>query len=462
MWTALDPTDDRRPLKRLGHQHQFAASTSTNTYLAGGWGSGKSIAGLAFIDDSLWDNPGCTGIVMQPTHRLLREFVETQLRPAFKRLIVGESKTDGILYLPGGRRIICLSGHVLDRLELYNAAWGYIDEGGLLKREVFTRMAARLRDARASRIRLGITGTPHYGWLRDEFDGRHDDNRSIIHVRTADNPHLHRDYIENLMASCPARMRKAYLEGHFVSSGGNVYPEWDPDDRHQIDWTYRPDRDMPIIPVVDWSPRTAHVQFWQLIPEGTEITKGVHLKKLHRQHEYAGAVLVDELIPDLLMDTTTTERLARMTLERAYPFSQYVCDPAGKAKEATSGKTNIRIFSQITGAKPLYKTKTGYRLITNGVEMVRNMLDPYDGVPRMYISRDLVERSRRLPDHLKRRATSVALQEYGYSPHVDGKPIDSNPIEDGVTEHAADDTRYLAVNFFPVARLAERVHVRAA
>ncbi len=257
-------------------------------------------------------------------------------------------------------------------------------------------------------------------------------------------------------------MRRAFLDGHFIAPGGTVYPEWDPDDRHQLNWTYRPDKAMPIMPVVDWSPRTAHVQFWQMLPEGTEVAKGVHLKKLHKAHEYAGAVLIDELIPDAVQDTTTTERLARMTLERAYPFSAYACDPAGKAKEATSGKTNIRIFNQITGARPIYKTKTGYRLITNGVEMVRNLMDPHDGVPRMYISSDLVARSGRLPEHLRRRATSVALQEYSYPPHVDGKPINSNPTEDGVTEHAADDTRYLAINFFPVARLAERVHVRAA
>jgi len=449
-----NPLDTEQEIKLSPKQTEFFRSGSENTFLAGGWGSGKTYAGLMWMANAIVDNPGRDGIVMQPTFRILREFMQSLVKPAFKDWIVGESKTDGILYLRGGSRIIFISGHIIERLEFYTAAWAYIDEIGLLPRMAFTKMAARLRGSKTNKARMALTGTPHYGWLQEEFGGRNNENRRIIHVGTYDNPYTSEQYKNNLTLSCPSRMRKAYLEGHFVTPGGSVYPEWEPEGRNQLDWTVR--RDFPVIPAVDWSPRVPHVIFVQMLPEGTEIKPGVFLSKLQPEHEFAGAVVVDELIPDAMLDWTTTQDLARMVIEKQYPFTHYVCDPAGKAREATSGRTNIRIFSEITGAAPLYKTGLGERLIANGVQMVRNMISPHDGVPRLYVTKDLHERSQRLPTHLRRRPLSNALREYGYNPPVDGKPVDTNPVEDGVTEHAADDIRYIAVYYFPVARLMER------
>ncbi|MCK5805355.1 MAG: DEAD/DEAH box helicase family protein [Lentisphaeria bacterium] len=232
MWALNDPNGDGY-LKPLVHQRDFAASTSHTTYLAGAWGCGKSVADLLYIDESIALNSGLTGIVMQPTHRMLKEFITTQFVPSYQDMILKWDRTDNIFNLRDSSRIIFLSAHIPERIEMFNAAWAVLDEAGLMQRRIFERIQARVRVKRAGCLRIGLTGTPHYGWLKDEFEGQDNDKRRIIHARTADNPHLHPDYVANLTAACPARLAKAYLEGHFVPPGGAVYPEWDTD-RHVI------------------------------------------------------------------------------------------------------------------------------------------------------------------------------------------------------------------------------------
>jgi len=454
MWALNDPSGDGY-LKPLAHQRDFATSQAHTTYLAGGWGCGKSVADLLYADESIALNSGLTGIIMQPTHRMMREFVSTQFVPAFQDMIIKWDRTDNVFHMRDGTRVVCLSAHIPERIEMYNAAWAVLDEAGLMQRRIFERIQARVRDKRAGCLRIGLTGTPHYGWLKDEFEGQDNDMRRIIHARTMDNPHLHPDYVANLTAACPARLAKAYLEGLFVPPGGAVYPEWD-SDRHVIDYTYSPHVG-PTVPIVDWSPRTPHVLAVQLLSPGMILPgSSRELTTLEASHKWAAMVIVGELIPDGSKQAVSVEHLADGVMSMGFDFSTYprefVCDPAGAAVEAGAGESAIAIFQRVTGLAARYSTIPAERSIANGVDCVRRLLEPMDGIPRLYVASEVARRAKRLPKHLRARSVVNAIPGYSYDEPKDGKAVNQLPIKDGVTDHACDDTRYGSVAYFPSAR----------
>lgn len=387
-----------------------------------------------------------------PTHRMHQEFIGSMLRPMLRDIIVGYNKQDGTIHLPDGGRIVCLSGHRIERIEQYNAAWAAADEAGLMPRDLFTRLAARVRDERAINRRIAYAGTPIWGWLKDEFEGRDDENRRIIHASTRDNPFLPVDFIDNLQASCPARLARAYIEGHFVPPGGTVYAEFD-SDTHVIKWD---GKGGPIIASIDWSPRVPHVIFAQMILDGTEIN-GRKLKKLQQGHEYAGAVIFDEVVLDGQHVAITRETLLAEVLRRGYRLDHFVCDPAGGAVQSGTTITDIRQGVNMLGVPNRVPRGAAARSIQVGLAHVQNMLAPMDKTPRLYLSRDMVERAKTYANHVRGRASINAIQSYGY-PEDDTSPV---PVKDGVSDHFCDCLRYFVMVHFPADRLLSTVRQAA-
>jgi len=448
-WILRNPENPTEPLAMRENQWPVAYSDSFATFAAGGWGSRKTWSGLGFIDESSWINPGCDGLIGAPTYKLLRELINNKVKPAMQDAIIGESKQDEVIYLTGGRRIIYFTFHNPERLEMYTAAWAYLDEIALANQSIFTRTVARLRDSRATRLRLLVSGVPHWTpWLRDEFEGRDDGKRRILRLRTDDNTDLHPDAAQNLRESTSARMAPCHLEGQWVPPGGSVYPEVD-EKRHAIPWVFSGSLSSCV--ALDWSPRTPHALFYQLLPEGFEIKKGIRLKKRNPAWQYAGVVFHREYFPNGIEQAITTEALWRGGNDQGYPITIALGDPAGMATEATSGLDQIFIAKKVLQVpKIVYTTNPRLRNIQNGIEHVHALLDPIDGPPAMYFSTDLLKEQRS-------RGCWNALHSYSYPDVKEGKGVDSNPVKDGISDHACDLIRYVAVNHFPILRLQTRV-----
>ncbi len=435
VWGFRDPKDQSKTLGSLDSQDRFAYSDSFITYMAGGWGAGKSHGLLKYIEVSTFANPGCPGILIEPDYKMLRDFVNNKLRPAAKHLIVDESKQDNTIFMERGIRIIYLSGHNLDKLEQYEAAWLVGDEVALMGADLLHRSVARVRDPKAGHPRIGYAGTPHYGWLKEEFAGRNNANRRIIHVRTLDNPFLTKEAIDSMLANVPASLQKAYIEGQFVPPGGQVYPELDRN-VHVIPWN--PDSRLKTVAVIDWAYRTPHVLIAQMLPKGYEL-RGKMLPN-------GGAVVVAELYPENIR----TEDLCKRTKQLGYQIHEACADPAGEGKDASSGMDQIQIAKKILGVPIKYTNNARLRLIRNGIEHVGRALMPASGVPMLYFSEQVAEAKHG-------RAVVNAMEAYSYPQDKDGKPVSNEPIKDGIVDHACDCVRYLVINHFPVIRLQSRV-----
>lgn len=427
-WVLLNPqTGD--PFEPVQIQWDVASSVSAATYFASGWSGLKSFALLLTVYFNLIENPGVTGLIVLPTDRLLREFMGNLFRPAFKKIIKSETRREDSFFFHGDRRIVALSGHVPERIEAYTAGWAIVDEAGLCDKSVLLRLTARCRDPRAKLRRITLAGVPRHGWLRSEFENKNNSKRRIIHARTTDNPFLTQDYISNLESACPARQRKAYLDGQFVTPGGEVYPEFS--SKHIIDWVpshyitniegnrYR----SCIGAVIDWSPRHPKVLFIQSVPDSVYIPykNGIVTTK-------SVGIVVDELEPDGIKDPISVEKLCQLIKAKNYNLDWILADPAGKAKEQTSTRSAMDI-AQVIMDMPIDTPPRRLRGIQAGIDHVRLALEPASGHPRLFFSK-------RLRRNTHERGMLNSIRTYAYPQAKDGEPLSDKPIEDGIAEDA--------------------------
>ncbi len=460
-WLA-NPQDPEQILVPLQHQQDFRDNTSEKCFLAGGYGASKSTALVQWLAMRAMKNPPNTvGGVILPTAKLTAKFLENHLIPAFKNLTVGHSISKTTLYLRGGRQLVYLSGHKPETIEGHTFCYCGMDEAGLMSKKVFTHAAARVRDKRSVGLQVGITGTPVWGWLKDAFDGRNDSQRRIMRISTDDNPHLHKDYLGSLLDAMPKRLENCLRHGFFVPPGGSCYPEIDPE-VHQIDFGF--DRRFETGVAIDFASRTPALLFFQLIPPTWRIIDGKILPPADRYRAdkhtlpingQGACVLFDEINPDGSVVGITTEQLCRLIVAKAYPLSYVLPDPAGKAEQSSSGTNDIAIVQGFMhrgaiGGRMMMKKSAAMRFIPTGVDHVKRMLAPVTGPPMLYFKKELCESK-------DPRSVWNALNAYGYGAEDKDGPISQVPIKDGISDHQSDLTRYIAINLFPVIRLAARV-----
>jgi len=446
-----DPENPDARLTLQAHQCPFVLDmTAEEIFGSGGWGSGKSYALIQKIALLCSQNPpGTKGIVVLPTGPLLSKFIRNYFKPAFSEYIVKFNKTELVAEMPAGREIYFISAFEWERIQVITAAWAAGDEIGLWDEEAYLHIVGRVRDRRALFPQKAFTGVAYYHpWIVEKFAVDTDRCRRY-RMRTTDNKMVLPGYTDSIIASCPAGQVDCYINGDFVQPGGTVYPEWS-EDRHLIDWPES--RQFFTFAVYDWSPRTPHVLIFQL-PDVSFMGPAGMVNKLRPGHRGTAMVLVDELVLDG-SNPLTVERICMLTRERGWPLAEFVCDPAGLSAEATSGIDQIRKAKEILGIHARYATDPARRSVRNGIEHMRTLLDPaIDHIPRFYVSRKVHERAQSLPKHLKNRAFTAAIRIYSYPENKDRRPVSSDPVKDGISDHAMDCGRYGAVWYMPIARL---------
>lgn len=465
MWQIQNPEEPGQLLAWQRYQLDFATSPGFATLASGGWGSGKTAAGLGFIAFNLWRSPPrSTGIAVLPSYPMMKEWLEETFLPAFERVVVGINKDRRVVYLPGGRKMLYRSAHVPKTIQMSNASWCYVDEPHLMKREAWRHIVGRVRKAKSD-IRIGLASLPKMGWLSEEFNERSDLQRRCLYFETEQNRHVHQDYVRNLRRVCPASMQDCYLRGRFVPAGGSVYPMFG--DGSVIPWRYGPvtmkdgSRTEPVVNLaVDWSPRRPHVLWIQRVPPGARMPGGWATTR-------EVSIVVDEMFPDGRYQPITVKRLCAMAYQRRpytglasvdhqpYPLECFVCDPAGKAVQATSGESEIiQAQRYLDGLPSAYLT--GQRVMV-GVQHVQLALEPMDSHPFLFFAESLRDNPDPCggygdPDENRERSVLRAMAGYSFPEEVDGR-LPDEPFHDDVFSHACDCVRYHVRYFYPADRL---------
>jgi hypothetical protein len=218
------------------HQLNFVRTNAKYAAMVGGYGSGKTYAlchkVLYLIADS--NNPGLPGMIVEPTYRMA---VDVAI-PSFTQLLddygfkYGRDytwrKTDFKIIFYNGSEVWFRSADRPDKLKGPSLAWALLDEGELMKKDVWLNCKTRVREPRAGRLFCGAVSTSgDFGWLYDVFVINHsNDPKYYIQygISSRKNTALPDDYVEDLLADMTAEEVRAYIDGEFyVSKEGKVH-----------------------------------------------------------------------------------------------------------------------------------------------------------------------------------------------------------------------------------------------
>lgn len=240
-------------------QSAFYMAQEKYPLFVGGFGSGKSTTMSVSAVTDLVNYPGAHIACYAPTYDLLKlitvPFIATYLEAAGLKHTF--NKSDFIFAVRGLGRIICRSLSNPERIIGYEVFRSHVDELDTLKpvfaENAWNKVIARNRqklyklDGRGDKIqkndpdstekyetelnRVSAYTTPEgYMFAYSRWVRNGGPDYGIYRATTYSNPHLPDGYIEGLLASYPAELISAYLDGEFVNlTSGAVYPKFDRD-----------------------------------------------------------------------------------------------------------------------------------------------------------------------------------------------------------------------------------------
>lgn len=224
-------------------QHNFCANENKYPLFVGGYGSGKTHAGVTRIISKKLSYPDQDVAYYLPTYDLVRQIGYPRVEEYLTALGIPYklNTSEHTIKLNKGKwgEIVFRTMENPDRIIGYEVADSVADELDTLPidkaRTVWQRMIARQRQKKpdGSSNTLGVVTTPEgFRFSYEQWVEKKDAVKNgyvYYNAPTRSNAkNLPSDYVETLFNSYPESLRQAYLEGKFVNlTSGSVYPMFD-------------------------------------------------------------------------------------------------------------------------------------------------------------------------------------------------------------------------------------------
>lgn len=421
------------PHQARAHLAHVEDGTTQKLFLAG-IGAGKTVWSMAECVMLAIANPGCLGAVTAPTYdqvvnvllpewTALTDAMAANGYPLVRRFIRSMSEA----HLVCGGRVLFRSFSKVDHLRGFSLAWAAIDESEVSMNpiRVWDVLQGRLRDPRANIRQIHCTTTPQglrgvpamFVEARNKANGiKNPEERSralrqhwsctaTSHLNT----HLPDGYIEALSNSYSKRQYEQEVMAKILKPSTAVWPEF-LTENHVRPWTYDPS--LPYSIAADWGHQYPHVLWIQQAPDSSWI-------------------VFDEFCDDQI----PRDHLRHAIKER--------CKMLGRDPEhAVADRAVKSEMAWLTHAFPrtwVHRMRTKLEQSVNrGIEVVRALLDPIEGPPRLYLSHGLAASQ-------ARRGLIRCMSNYRYRMRADGNIQVGQPFKDNVHDHGADCIRMFAV-----------------
>ena len=194
---------------------------------------GKTIAGvIEGITISLegWGNFGIpnVGCIVAPTYPMLRDVVLVEFFKYIPNELIEEfNKSEMIVKLNNGSKILFRSADQPDRLRGLDLHWFHFDECAIAKKEANDILMGRISQKEGCGF---YTTTPKgYNWVYEELYKRWengDNDIDVIQFKSIDNPYYPPKEIENLKNKYTTEFYMQELEAKFVLYSGLVYKDF--------------------------------------------------------------------------------------------------------------------------------------------------------------------------------------------------------------------------------------------
>jgi len=218
----------------LIHQAEFIESEALHTGLIGGYGSGKSFAGVLKTCIKLTQNKTNCAYYL-PTYSLIKDIAFPKFAETLSMLNIRYSinKSDKDIITPFGE-IKLRSMDNPDSIVGYEVGYSLIDEADILAtdkmNDIFARVIGRNRAVNKNNQlnQTDMVGTPEGFKFAYNFFSQNKANRVLIKGKTKNNPFLPESYIETLKDTYNTQQLEAYLNGEFVNlTSGTVHSDYD-------------------------------------------------------------------------------------------------------------------------------------------------------------------------------------------------------------------------------------------
>ena len=219
-------------------QHDFVNAPEAFPAFVGGFGSGKTDAGIRRAMRLKFAYPKQDVAYYLPTYDLVRMIGY----PRFTGLLHAANikhklnKSDHVIDIAGKGQIIFRTMDNPERIVGYEVADSVVDELDTLKRDdaehVWRQIIARNRQKKpdGKLNTVGVATTPEgFKFVYDRWQKEPTEGYRLIRASTYSNErNLPAGYIDSLKRSYPANLINAYINGQFVNlNSGAVYPDFD-------------------------------------------------------------------------------------------------------------------------------------------------------------------------------------------------------------------------------------------
>ena len=392
----------------------------------GGVGSGKSWALTLFCVLQQIANPNTPGALLGRTYVDLNTVLLPLYFDHLDKLqaatginwIKDYNKGQSYCELITGSRLWLRPYNRIDKLRGLEVGFGAADESefseadpGVIWQVLTGRMRARcprpgLAFASSPNGLRGITKKFHHGQLTR-------DPRFWVTCSTSlDNPYLPDYYFEALQSMSKRRYAQE-VEGKVLRPLTSVYSITS---SHYVDWNWRRHPSLPSVIGVDWGGEDHHVAaLAQILEDGTWIW-------------------CDELIVD---DASRGKfrKLLRAKIDKEWNRAGTL-KLFGVDRAAPLENNWLRGLFGPRGVIVRWADTKHAMYVHNGIEMVRDALDPAEGSPKMLFAKSL-------PRLVKGKTAGIipGLLSYRYKADAEGNPT-TIPHKDNISDHICDALRY--------------------
>lgn len=224
-------------------QAEFVNARDQFPAFVGGFGSGKTAAGLMRTLKLKFQHPAQDVAYYLPTYDLVRMIGYPRFSEVLTnaRMKFSLNKAEHVLTIKGKGRVIFRTLDNPDRIVGYEVADSIVDELDTLKqadaehawRQVIARNRQKKSDGSLNTV--AVATTPEgFRFVYDRWAKAPEHGYRLIRASTYSNArNLPDGYIDSLRRSYPPQLIAAYLEGQFVNlTAGAVYPDFSRDANH--------------------------------------------------------------------------------------------------------------------------------------------------------------------------------------------------------------------------------------
>ena len=404
-------------------QMRFIKSKAPNVYLLGGRGAGKTTAGV--VKSLLYalhpENQGYDFGLFAPTYRSLIRVAEPALismleafsaRAGFS-LLKRHYRSDHAYELINGSKIFCTSFERVDRIRSMSLSGCWVDEIEYSATPYYTfgTIAAAVRGG--GQLQCMLTSTPRgYRGMAKRFIDAVDEEDPDFHLivsKTEESPFITKAFLTRLKATMSKAVYDQEVNCMITRPAQIVFPEFSRS-KHCIPWIYEPGTPYSIGIDPGYSHPgvvfIAHVQ-----GDGSpdrDIVFAEFVEDDVPEEKLLG--IMDKMIRDL------GERPQLISSDRALP------------------QFNQRMMRKWTDVRIKTRQSKSDQDVWGGIEVVRSLLDPTEGPPRLYFSDRLLKT-------LKRGV--ISCFEQARRKTKDGEVLDAM-YKDNVSDHQIDAVSYWA------------------